>query len=69
MKLDYLASGDTTILSLQYYLPRVDKLFLSKDSVIQIVKGAPSARPQPPEDIEDAMLLATVTYKLHMCLM
>ena len=54
--------GDTTILSLQYYLPRVDKVFMSKDSVIQIVKGAPNTRPQPPEDIEDAMLLATVTY-------
>ena len=49
-------------MSLQYYLPRVDKVFMSKDSVVQIVKGAPSTRPQPPEDIEDAMLLATVTY-------
>ena len=54
--------SDTTTLSLQYYLPRVDKLFLSKDSVFQIVKGAPSRRPQPPEDLDDAMLLATVTY-------
>ena len=54
--------SDTTTLSLQYYLPRVDKLFLSKDSVFQVVKGAPSRRPQPPEDLDDAMLLATVTY-------
>ena len=54
--------GDTTILSLQYYLPRVDKVYMSKDSVIQIVKGAPSTRPQAPEDVEDAMLLATVQY-------
>jgi len=54
--------SDTTTLSVQYYLPRVDKLFLSKDSVFSIVKGAPSPRPQPPEDIEDAMLLATVSY-------
>ena len=37
-------------------------MFLSKDSVFSIVKGAPSPRPQPPEDIEDAMLLATVSY-------
>jgi len=54
--------SDTTTLSLQYYLPRVDKLFLSKDSVFQVVKGAPNTRPQPPEDVEDAMLLATVSY-------
>ena len=54
--------SDTTTLSLQYYLPRVDKLFLSKDSIFQIVKGAPNTRPQAPEDIEDAMLLATISY-------
>ncbi len=54
--------SDTTTLSLQYYLPRIDKLFLSKESIFQIVKGAPSTRPQPPEDVEDAMLLATVSY-------
>ena len=47
MRLDYRKIGDTTILSLQYYLPRVDKVFMSKDSVIQIVKGAPNTRPQP----------------------
>ena len=54
--------SDTTTLSLQYYLPRIDKLFLDRNSVISIVKGAPSTRPQPPEDLEDAMLLATITY-------
>tara|TARA_B100000902_G_scaffold399804_1_gene472650 strand:+ start:32 stop:6691 length:6660 start_codon:yes stop_codon:yes gene_type:complete len=54
--------SDTTTLSLQYYLPRVDKLFLDSNSIISIVKGAPSTRPQPPEDLEDAMLLATITY-------
>ena len=54
--------SDTTTLSVQYYLPRIDKLFLSRESIFQVVKGAPNTRPQPPEDIEDAMLLATVTY-------
>ena len=54
--------SDTTTLSVQYYLPRIDKVFLDKDSIISIVKGAPSTRPQAPEDLEDAMLLATVTY-------
>ena len=58
--------GDSTILSLQYYLPRIDKIFMSRDSVIQIVKGAPSTRPQAPEDIEDAMLLATLTYNAYV---
>ena len=54
--------SDTTTLSMQYYLPRVDKVFMDRNSIIQVVKGAPNVRPQPPEDIEDAMLLATLTY-------
>ena len=58
--------SDSTTLSLQYYLPRVDKLFLSKDSVFQIVKGAPGVRPQAPDDLEDAMLLATVAYSPYV---
>ena len=42
--------GDTTILSLQYYLGRVDKVFMSKNSIIQIVKGAPASNPVSPDD-------------------
>ncbi|AGH26134.1 hypothetical protein CPMG_00033 [Prochlorococcus phage MED4-213] len=58
--------SDTTTLSVQYYLPRIDKLFLSKESVFQVVKGAPNTRPQAPEDVEDAMLLATVSYSPYI---
>ena len=54
--------GDTTILSLQHYLGRIDKVFMNKDSFIQVIKGAPAVRAQAPEDTEDAMLLATVRY-------
>ena len=53
-------------MSVQYYLPRIDKLFLSKESVFQVVKGAPNTRPQAPEDVEDAMLLATVSYSPYI---
>ena len=54
--------GETTIISLEHYLARVDKVFMNKDNEIQIVKGAPGTNPVEPEDIEDAMLLATVNY-------
>jgi len=54
--------SDSTILSYEYYLGRIDKVFLNKDNAIQIVKGSPSDRLVAPEDIEDAMLLATITY-------
>ena len=58
--------GDTTILSLQYYLGRVDKVFMNKDNIIQVVKGAPSTQPVAPDDIDDAMLLATLTYQPYV---
>ena len=58
--------GDTTILSLQYYLPRIDKVFMNKDNVVQIAKGAPGSNPVEPEDVEDAMLLATLTYRPYV---
>ena len=58
--------GETTIISLEHYLARVDKVFMNKDNVVQVVKGAPGTNPVEPEDIEDAMLLATVNYKPYV---
>ena len=58
--------SDSTIISYEHYLGRIDKLFLNKDNVIQIVKGSPSEELQQPEDIDDAMLLATITYQPYV---
>ena len=58
--------SDTTIISYEHYLGRIDKIFLNKDNVIQIVKGSPSETPVQPEDIDDAMLLATITYQPYV---
>ena len=58
--------GETTILSLEHYLARVDKVFMNKDNVVQVVKGAPGTNPVEPEDIEDAMLLATINYNPYV---
>ena len=58
--------GDTTLLSLQYYLGRVDKVFMSKNSVVQVVKGAPASDPVSPDDLDDAMLLGTLTYQPYV---
>ena len=52
--------ADTTILSYEYYLGRIDKVFINKDNKIQVVKGEPSENPVQPTDIEDAMLLSTI---------
>ena len=58
--------GDTTIISLQHYLGRIDKVFMNKDNAIQVVKGAPATNPASPDDIDDAMLLATLEYQPYV---
>lgn len=44
-----------------YYLPRVDKLMLSKDKTFRISQGTPSQYPVPPTDSDDAMTLYIIT--------
>jgi hypothetical protein len=51
---------EVTELSLEYYLPRIDKLVLSKDKEFRIVKGRSSPQPVAPADLDDAMTLYTI---------
>jgi len=54
------APDEVTELSFNYYLPRIDKLVLSKDKEFRILKGKSSPQPLPPEDVDDAMTLYTI---------
>ena len=45
---------------LEYYLPRIDKLFLSKTGEFVVKKGAAALNPVAPEDLEDAMHIFTL---------
>lgn len=51
---------ETTELSYDYYLPRIDKLVLSKDKEFRVVKGKAAPQPVPPADLDDAMTLYTL---------
>ena len=44
-------------LTYSYYLPRTDKILLTKDREIKILYGIPSRNPIPPSDSESAMTL------------
>ena len=46
-----------------WYLPRVDKAFLTPDGEFQIVKGKSEESPVEPDDLKDGMLLATISHK------
>ena len=41
-----------------YYLPRVDRIFLDRNGVFQVKRGAPSDNPVSPKGIDGAMNIA-----------
>jgi hypothetical protein len=44
----------------EFYLPRIDKIFLDKDGNFKVVSGASSLTPQIPKNLDSAMHLYTV---------
>lgn len=54
-----LASDETILTSFSFYLPRVDRIFLSKDGNFQIKYGTPSEKPERPVVVDDAIEIAT----------
>ena len=50
----------SVILSYEYYLPRIDKLFLTKDGSFALTKGVSSLTPLPPNDTDLGMEVATI---------
>ena len=49
-----------------YYLPRADKLFLTHDNQLKVVKGVSSEDLPPPDNIDNAMLLAQIEYRPYV---
>jgi hypothetical protein len=62
-----LASDESILLNYSYYLPRIDKIYLTKDGIFQLNKGEPADNPQPPVDIDDALDIATITLPAYLC--
>lgn len=62
-----LASDESILLNYSYYLPRVDKIYLTKDGIFQLNKGEPADNPQPPIGIDDALDIATITLPAYLC--
>jgi hypothetical protein len=57
----YVFAKDKTInLSYSYYLPRIDKLFLTKDGDFIINSGVPSITPKLPNTLDSALEVATI---------
>jgi hypothetical protein len=62
-----LASDESISINYSFYLPRIDKIFLSRDGRFQLVKGTPEEVPSLPNNIEDALEIATITLPAYIC--
>jgi len=52
--------GSDITSDLEFYLNRIDKLFLTRDGVLKVVKGASDLNPLSPADLDGHMLLAVI---------
>lgn len=48
-----------------YYLPRIDKIFLTDQRTFQIEKGKSADEPVPPDDLLNGMLLGTIRHDAY----
>jgi len=55
-----VAKDSSIILSYNYYLPRIDKLFLSRYGTFNLLKGVPSTSPKFPENLDYSLEVATL---------
>jgi len=62
-----LASDESILLSYSFYLPRIDKIFLTKDGIFQLKRGEPAEVPQPPLSISDAIEIGTISLPAYLC--
>ena len=49
-----------------YYLPRVDKLFVNIEGDFVVIKGKPDEEPEAPDSLENALHLATFSYRPYV---
>ncbi len=60
------AKDKTLTISYDYYLPRVDKLFLSKEGTFILNKGVPSLKPKSPNNLDSSLEIATIYYPAYI---
>jgi hypothetical protein len=58
---DVVKFGDDVTTDFEFYLPRIDKIFLDKDGDFKVVEGSSSLDPQVPKNLDGAMHLYTLS--------
>ena len=61
-----LAPDEVCVLSVDYYLSRIDRLYLDRTGKFILKSGSPGINPSPPEDLSNTMLLASFYYQPYL---
>ena len=56
-----VAPKEASILGYEFYLGRIDKIYLDQNAQLQVQKGESAVSPRAPENLNNAMELATIT--------
>jgi len=57
---DIVKFGSDVSTDFEYYIPRIDKIFMDKEGAFKVVEGASSLNPQVPNNLDSAMHLYTL---------
>jgi hypothetical protein len=58
--------GEIISADYDYFLGRIDKIFLDENNNLLVLKGSESNSPQEPQEVQNSLLLATVTIPPYM---
>jgi hypothetical protein len=61
-----LASDRSILLDYSFYLPRCDKIYLSKSGKFQLIKGTPAETPEFPVPIDGALEVASIKLPAYL---
>jgi len=61
-----LASNESSIIGYNFYVPRIDRLYLNKLGNFVYVEGVADRNPKPPEKVGDVMLLAEINLPAYL---
>ena len=57
---------ESSLIGYEHYLPRVDKVTLSKEGIVSVVKGVSAVNPKEPAGIDESMHIATISLPAYL---
>ena len=61
-----VAPGESSLIGYDFYLPRIDKVVLSKEGKFTLIEGDSAVSPQEPKVQDDAMVIGTIALPAYL---